>query len=446
MISANTDDVNNYTMSINATKKSVTFPVILLMLYILVEYGRPPFLAPLRPALILQIIFVFLIMKNFDKVGIIFKDKFFILYSIILIEMMIQGPIAVNNYLALMQWLSMISYLIFGLSFCLFVDDIRKLGIIITTFIMVHVLCATSRIMGSGIFGGSGPLGDKNDFALAMVVLIPLSFYMGLLHTGIKRLAFWIATALFVVANVSTMSRGAFLGMVSIGILMWLKSKSKVKSLAVIFLLLIAFVSLIPQNYKTEILSIGAEREMAFSDTTTSVDGRVLAKYGTGRDRVELWKVAWRMFLDNPIIGVGQDNLPLRMGEYQNDEHGNSSWQRDISGRAVHSLYFTLLAELGIVGFLVWMFMLRNLLSKYRYVSKSFSNNSKTSTQAESDFLKKMTLGFAVGMVGYLVSGAFLSAFYYPQFWNLAALITCSYMIQSKMELSDNSHVVPEAP
>ncbi len=50
----------------------------------------------------------------------------------------------------------------------------------------------------------------------------------------------------------------------------------------------------------------------------------------------------------------------------------------------------------------------------------------------ESLFLKNVLIGLSIGLVGYLVGGVFLSAFYYPLFWNLAGLITAVYMIDSR--------------
>jgi O-antigen ligase len=396
-----------------------TFPLILLSLYIFVEYGRPPFLAPLHPALILQFILFMLLINNFDRVTTVLRDTYFKLYLIMLIEMMIHGPIAVNNYWAFQTFLQMLSYLIFGISFCLFIDDIRKLRIIITAFVIVHALGAISRMLNSGALGGTGPLGEKNDFGLAMVVAIPLSYYMGLFYGGKKRLAFWTATVVFVMSNVTTMSRGAFLGMVSIGILIWLKSKSKTKAFLLACLIAITFISVMSKDYKSEILSIDTQG----------------AEYGTGRDRIELWKLAWKMFLDNPLLGVGQGNIPWRIGEYQYSKSGDSFWQRGMGGRVTHSIYFTVIPELGIVGFLLWLLMLRNIFFKYRFVTGIFPKNKRSSIEnRETDFLKVMILGLAMSIVGYLVSGAFLSAFYYPQFWNLAALTTCAYMIKSKSE------------
>jgi len=65
---------------------------------------------------------------------------------------------------------------------------------------------------------------------------------------------------------------------------------------------------------------------------------------GTGKERVESWKAGWRMFLDHPIIGVGALNFGVWFAEYF-PERSHMMW-----GRVAHSLYFTLIPEMGIIG------------------------------------------------------------------------------------------------
>ena len=59
------------------------------------------------------------------------------------------------------------------------------------------------------------------------------------------------------------------------------------------------------------------------------------------------------LFFDNPVMGVGQGNYPWHVGEIE--EEMGVQWQtRSLSGRAAHSLYFTLLPELGLIGTLIY--------------------------------------------------------------------------------------------
>ena len=401
-----------------SAEKKITFPLLLLCLYALAEYGRPPFLTPLHPGLVIQILLIILILKNVNKIKVVIKDIYFKLYMLLLIEMTVHVPISANNYWAYKYWYIMLSYLVVGLSFCLFVDNVHKFRTFLTVFLLIHVLCAMDEmITGGSYFGGSYFMAESNDFAVAMNTVIPISLLMGFSSRGFRRVGYWLATSLYIIANVLTFSRGGFIGMASVALCCWWSAKARVRNALILLIVGIAFFSIIPEGYKTELFSIKEENYES----------------GTGRDRIELWKVAWRIFNSSPIIGVGQGNSTYILGDYQYEESGETSWKRRISGRAIHSLYFTILAELGIIGMLIFVFMIQNLYHKYRSIKKSSIENSNTLNSDEYIFLKNINVGLFVALIGCLVSGAFLSTFYYPQFWNLSALMTAIFMMKSRI-------------
>src|SRR5207244_10743368 len=111
----------------------------------------------------------------------------------------------------------------------------------------------------------------------------------------------------------------------------WLRSPKKLRSAVVIAMLAVLVSLYAREGYLTRLQSAWEEGLSA----------------GTGEDRVYIWKFGWKMFLDNPIIGVGQSNFPVRFGHYEGDER---LYGRTRVWRAAHSLYFTLLPELGLVG------------------------------------------------------------------------------------------------
>lgn len=409
-------------------QKKYTFPLVLLFLYVVVEYARPAILSAFRPALFLQAALLLFLLRNLSSVKEVLRDKYFKLYLVLLAEMMIHGPIAINSFMAYHQWLLMISYLIFSLSFCLFIDSFEKLQVFIAFFLSIHALAALDQILTGGVYLGYGVLGDTNDLALDMNVVAPLSFFFGLSYRGLKRLLLWSVTILFVVANVSAVSRGGFVGLVAIALFCWLNTKGKMKSLLVLLAAAGIFVMLIPEGYKKEIRSITQESSQT----------------GTGRDRVELWKVAWRVFTHNPFLGVGQGNLTYRLGDYQYDEKEHTYWQRSMSGRAVHSIYFTLLPELGILGTVIYILMLFDIYRRYRLVNKQeVSSSVPEKTRVALCTLNNMTTGLFVGIIGFLASGIFLSVLYYPQFYNFIALIIVTRTVRKRMGEIPTSSPIP---
>jgi len=107
------------------------------------------------------------------------------------------------------------------------------------------------------------------------------------------------------------------------------------------------------------------------------------------------------MFLDNPVIGVGQDNFPVRFADYEGDER---LYGRTRMWRAAHSVYFTLLPELGLVGALIFFRMLY-------WIRRDVATIRRSST------IVPYGNAIEASLIGFLVSGIFISTLYYPNFW-----------------------------
>jgi O-antigen ligase len=60
-------------------------------------------------------------------------------------------------------------------------------------------------------------------------------------------------------------------------------------------------------------------------------------------ERLKLWRAAWAMFLDHPIVGVGPDGFRNMYGQYA----GLNEWNRNIY---TNSLYIEMFTNLGLVG------------------------------------------------------------------------------------------------
>jgi O-antigen ligase len=143
------------------------------------------------------------------------------------------------------------------------------------------------------------------------------------------------------------------------------------------------------------------------------------------------------MFLDQPILGVGQGNFPYVFRDYEvaagNYEglHGRSR-----AGMAAHSIYFTLLPELGIVGTLIFAGMLYHLNKDLGYIRRL--NFRKPTGTVNNEIQDMFYLGLAMqgSLIGFLVSGLFISILYYPNFWVLMGFIVAL----KKIALLADSH------
>ena len=137
------------------------------------------------------------------------------------------------------------------------------------------------------------------------------------------------------------------------------------------------------------------EMESSTSDQTLTV--------GTGAERLYTWGIGWEMFLGNPILGVGQGNFPWNFENYQGGDRFNT---RSLAGRAAHSMYFTLLPELGTVGtglFILMVLSNYSVLGKVRSRAKHLADSSPNDPRKERDiaFSSALSSALEAAVVGY---------------------------------------------
>jgi O-antigen ligase len=235
-------------------------------------------------------------------------------------------------------------------------------------------------------------------------MVLPFTFFLAMSAPKEAKKIYYIALAcFFLFVIILTKSRGGFVGLAATGIYCWWKSKRKVRSGAVVAVLALFMMLAAPPTYWDEIRSI--------TDENTETN-----PYGTGSARYYQWNVGWGMFLEHPIIGVGQGNFPWNVGAYE-QKWGLSFHQRSMAGREAHSMYFTLIPELGLVGIVLFGWMLLLTVKNLRYIQRSAARD-KTPADGSLQFAS-LAMSLEAGLVGYLASGAFLSVLYYPNFWLL---------------------------
>ena len=134
-------------------------------------------------------------------------------------------------------------------------------------------------------------------------------------------------------------------------------------------------------------------------------------------ERIYSWNRGMDMFWANPVLGVGINNYPNRVSEFENTAKALKERQvrHTLAYRAAHSLYFTLLPEMGVVGTLVYVVLLTTALWR------SWVTVRRPLPDAPGD--DRRTWAYFVGsaLVAFSVSGTFISVLIYPYFWMLAS-------------------------
>ncbi|MBA5874298.1 MAG: hypothetical protein GDA66_07070 [Nitrospira sp. CR1.2] len=399
------------TLPHRARVKDKEIGFVLVLLALLFEFGRPQdFLPPLKvipfPSVIDASIAAAVIFSGRASLANI-QSK---LWMGLLAFMACWVPFANNNFHAFSQLKDLTLYFFFYLGILTFVNTTGKMQKLILVWLGVHALLAVNGMLHGGR-GVGGWLGDENDFAMEMNVAVPFAFF---LYQGTKgkgaKLLYVLLLGIFVLSSIATASRGGFLGLLAVGSFCWFYSPRKVLSLALLTSVFLLVLLAAPQEYW--------DRMQTITDDSTM-------ESGTAGQRMFTWGIGWEMFLANPVFGVGQGNFPWTIGEYL----GGRTWQtKSLAGRQAHSLYFTLLPELGILGLIIFGGMVFSNWQNVRYCNRLGLQNTQVRKQdgasVDSDLEKAAWFGNAIlgALVAYLVTSTFISTLYYPTFWILTGL------------------------
>ena len=379
----------------------------LVLIALLLEFGRPQDVIPGLKVVPLPSMVDLLIGLN-----VFFSGKISLattqtkLWVGLLSLMALHVPFATNNFWALMVFKDMVLYFFLYLGITAYIDSIEKMRKLVTVWVGIHLVLAILGMQSEGK-GVGGWLGDENDFCMEMNVAVPFAYFMllGLKHRP-SRVFYFSLLCIFIMTAMVTLSRGGFIGLAAVGTYCWLKSSQKGRAVVLGGVVIILMLIFAPEKYWEEVQS-------STSDQTMTV--------GTGAERLYTWGIGWQMFLGNPIFGVGQGNFPWNFDEFQGAERFNT---RSLSGRAAHSMYFTLLPELGLIGTgMFFMMMLSNYTTagRVRLGAKRMTIAVPKDGKKENDIAFSVALSSALeaAMVGYLVSSVFIATLYYPTIWIL---------------------------
>ena len=375
-------------------------PMMLLFLFLVNEYARPYLFAEFKVVLIVELFFLWFIFTNADLLK--SSKEINLLWLFFIAELVLHIFIAKNNYWAFEIFKTILSYFLFFLMVSCFVDTRKKMNLLFLSFVLINVYCAVIGIMNGGLIEGNAFMRDENDFALAMNIALPITLYFSFTLRGLSRYLLWGGAFLMFFAGVLSLSRGGMLGIAVVLFLIWIKTNYKLLSLVFLLVAGIIFVNNMPEAYRAEMNSI-------VEDGTTR---------GTGRERLEFWKVSTRIFLANPVFGIGQGNTPFQIDDYKGrDSYWEREGKRAIGGRVVHSVYFTLIAELGLFGIVVFALLIKLSARYYAVLSRGTDVNDRL-----------LGNGVMIAFAAYFATGAFLSVLYYPHFWILMALLNALRM------------------
>jgi len=245
-------------------------------------------------------------------------------------------------------------------------------------------------------------IADNNDFALALNMVIPFFLYLGINEASKwRKYLFYYLFISAIVTVIFTYSRGGFVGLCVIILLLVLKSQRKVLGLVSLGIGLLLFVNFAPATYKERIETI----------KNYKADESAMA-------RIYSWQAGWNMAVNNPLTGVGFRNYVMVYPTYH--------WSRPY---VAHNSYIQLMAENGFISLFLFLLLLFFCLKRLRSLRKAVPLHEKTK------WFHNYSHMLEVGFYGYIVSGFFLSRADFDLMYQFAGMAVALSNIVLKEDL-----------
>lgn len=244
------------------------------------------------------------------------------------------------------------------------------------------------------IYGpAASDVGDNNAISFALVMILPLIYYLSIVAKRVIVKRGLQAGILFCALSIlATHSRGAFLALLCMAAFLVLKSGKKMVLGFVVAISAVLLLSFMPDTWVYRMESIKDYEQDA-----------------SAMGRINTWWMCFNLANDRPLVGGGfQIYRPesfLRWAPDPNDVH------------AAHSIYFAALGEHGYIGLLLFL-----TLSWLSWKSCSVIIR-KVVGVIDLEWASLLARMLQVSMIGYWVGGAFLSVLYFDVFYYMIALI-----------------------
>ncbi|MCS6874540.1 MAG: O-antigen ligase family protein [Pyrinomonadaceae bacterium] len=306
----------------------------------------------------------------------------------------IVSSISLDPYATRFAVIQLFLYALFFSSALVFISDesrVRKtaifaivLGSLFAFLGILQQLTDPNTIFGFRIVKDAIPFGtfvNRHHFAAFMVMLAGLSFgiaYSKSLKSD-RLILIWIAIIMMILAILMTGSRGAFLSLIAtISLVLFLSerlSDFRGRLLVAVFVLFSSIVLLV--------ILLGADEWLA-----RSIGLNIQQDISSGR--FHFWAVAWRIFLDHPILGTGLDSFAVVFPKYD-------TWNGTFRVERAHNDYLQMLSDAGLLGFVCVI----------AFIYLLFSQAKRSIDGQKNDFLKGIKIGALAGCFGILVHSFF---------------------------------------
>lgn len=255
-------------------------------------------------------------------------------------------------------------------------------------------------LLNGGAYRVNGPdatiIADNNQLAVALLVTVPIMNYLRLQSRhAVVRWGLGMTMILTTAAALGSHSRGALLALAAGALVLWMRSRRKIIMGGVVAACVLGGIAFMPAQWTARMDTIATYEEDA-----------------SAMDRLKLWRSAFDLAVLRPLVGVGF------RGTYQRNVMDLVAPETD--ARAIHSIWFELLAEHGFPIFALWIGIL--LLSTWY----AWQLPCMTAGRPDLAWARDLGLMVQVSIVAYVVGGSFLSLSYWDGIWTILVAVAAS--------------------
>jgi len=372
----------------------------LMLLYFIFEYLRPQSMYPaLNSIPWMQILILFWLL------AIIIEEKLFsvknsinkalnILFVVVLLSSSLAlSPNTAFSNLKIIILLILCYYLIIysitdEKQFFVFILFYLLINFKLSHFAFIKWVARGFEYEKFGAVVGQAWLRNPGEFGIQMCIAFAISSYFLIsvwphIH-WVKKLILTSVPITCFGSVVASGSRGSFLGFAFVLLGMWFYAKKKMIGTIILTLIIVSAPFLISQRDMDRLQHMGAETD------------------STAQNRLERWAKGIEMVKAYPIFGVGYFNWA------EADEKMFNG-----TGALSHNIFIECASELGIAGLFVFLLLIWLTLKNNRETRKIAIDNSFD----QNKMYHNMAIAMDLSLLAYLVTGFFVTVFYYPYFW-----------------------------
>lgn len=301
------------------------------------------------------------------------------------------------------------------LVFAAFVPYVIRSRVQIEAFVQIYVLSLSANIIpygfktlisgggygvNLGLQSGNSGLAEGGLLSTLCLMVVPLALYLsahGQLLPKMKLLSlvYWTIAGLAVATAIGTYERSALLGLVVLGIYMWIRTAHKFAFGLVLGVLACVIVYATAGSYADRMATMGSYQ----SDSSAYV-------------RLQVWKWTLDFASTHPFGGgfvsylVNHVEIPGTGSEPPIEEFG----------RAFHSIYFEVLGEHGYPGIAMFLVLAASMILKLNRLAR------RARPYPELQWVVSLAYALQSGLAVFLTSGTFVGIAFQPMFWYFISL------------------------